>query len=113
MNYIDYAVIENFKGLERPVKIQLGNPSVLIGPNNAGKTTVLQALSLWSRAVCAWLEKEGSGHMKAKRDSVGINRLLIMDMPVKETRYFWSATRLKIGSNFFVRNQLWIFLALL
>lgn len=98
MNYIDYVEIENFKGLERPVKIQLGNPSVLIGPNNAGKTTVLQALSLWSRAVCAWLEKKGSGHMKAKRDSVGINRLLIMDIPVKETRYFWSATRLKIGS---------------
>lgn len=98
MNFIDYVEIENFKGLDKPVRIQLSNPSVLIGPNNAGKTTVLQALSLWSRAVRAWLEKKGSGHTKAKRDSVGINRLLIMDIPVKETRYFWNATRLRDGA---------------
>ena len=79
--------------------VDLGNPSVLIGPNNAGKTTVLQALSLWGRAVRAWLEKKGSGHMKGKRDGVGINRLLIMDIPVKETRYFWNGTRIRTGNN--------------
>lgn len=98
MNYVDYVEIENFKGLEKPIRIELGNPSVLIGPNNAGKTTVLQALSLWSRAVRAWLDKKGSGHLKAKRDGVGINRLLIMDIPVKETRYFWNGTRIRTGN---------------
>ena len=94
MQYVDYVEIENFKGLGSKVRISLGNPSVLIGPNNAGKTTVLQALSLWSRAVKAWVAKKGSGHQKAKRDAVGINRLLIMDIPVRETRYFWTATRI-------------------
>lgn len=95
MTYIDWVEIENFKGLDQRVHIPLGNPSVVIGPNNAGKTTVLQALSLWSRAVRAWIAKKGSGHQKAKRDAVGINRMLIMDIPVKETRYFWSATRIR------------------
>lgn len=99
MTYIDYIEINNFKGLGERVHVDLGNPSVLIGPNNAGKTTVLQALSLWGRAVRAWLEKKGSGHMKGKRDGVGINRLLIMDIPVRETRYFWNGTRLRIGNN--------------
>ncbi|MBQ6009908.1 MAG: AAA family ATPase [Kiritimatiellae bacterium] len=99
MTYIDYIEIANFKGLGERVHVDLGNPSVLIGPNNAGKTTVLQALSLWGRAVRAWLEKKGSGHMKGKRDGVGINRLLIMDIPVRETRYFWNGTRLRIGNN--------------
>jgi predicted ATPase len=99
MTYIDYIEINNFKGLGERVHVDLGNPSVLIGPNNAGKTTVLQALSLWGRAVRAWLEKKGSGHMKGKRDGVGINRLLIMDIPVRETRYFWNCTRLRIGNN--------------
>lgn len=94
MNFIDYVEIENFKGLDRIIRIPFGNPSVIIGPNNAGKTTVLQALSLWGRAVKAWIAKKGSGHQKAKRDAVGINRLLIMDIPVKETRYFWHATRI-------------------
>lgn len=95
MTYIDWVEIENFKGLTDKVKIPLGNPSVVIGPNNAGKTTVLQALSLWSRAVRAWTEKKGSGHQKAKRDAVGINRMLIMDIPVKESRYFWNATKIR------------------
>ena len=95
MTYIDWVEIENFKGLNDKVKIPLGNPSVVIGPNNVGKTTVLQALSLWSRAVRAWTEKKGSGHQKAKRDAVGINRMLIMDIPVKESRYFWNATKIR------------------
>lgn len=95
MTYIDWVEIENFKGLENKVRIPLGNPSVVIGPNNAGKTTILQALSLWNRAVRAWIAKKGSGHQKAKRDAVGINRMLIMDIPVKETRYFWNATRIR------------------
>ena len=94
MQYIDYVEIENFKGLGSKVRVTLGNPSVLIGPNNAGKTTALQALSLWGRAVRAWIARKGSGHQKSKRDAVGINRLLIMDIPVKETRYFWNATRI-------------------
>ena len=98
MTYVDCIEIDNFKGLGEKVHVDLGNPSVLIGPNNAGKTTVLQALSLWGRAVRAWLEKKGSGHMKGKRDGVGINRLLIMDIPVKETRYFWNGTRIRTGN---------------
>ena len=95
MTYIDWVEIENFKGLNQKVRIPLGNPSVVIGPNNAGKTTVLQALSLWSRAIRAWTEKKGSGHQKAKRDAVGINRMLVMDIPVKESRYFWNATKIR------------------
>lgn len=70
MTYIDYIEIDNFKGLGEKVRVDLGNPSVLIGPNNAGKTTVLQALSLWGRAVRAWLEKKGSGHM-VRQDKLG------------------------------------------
>lgn len=95
MKYIDYIEIENFKGFNNKVHVSLNNPSVLIGPNNSGKTTVLQALSLWNRAVKAWLNKKGSGHKKAARDAVGINRLLILDIPVKETRYFWNSAKIR------------------
>ncbi|MDE0648330.1 MAG: AAA family ATPase [Cyanobacteria bacterium MAG IRC4_bin_6] len=35
----------NFKCFE-DVEIALGNPVVLVGPNNSGKATVLQALAL-------------------------------------------------------------------
>lgn len=98
MEYITFVEIENFKGFKDKVRIELRNPSVLIGPNNAGKTTVIQALSLWSRAVNAWHEKKGGKHKKMERFGVGINRLNILDIPVKESRYYWNETRVRIGT---------------
>ena len=98
MKYIDYVAIENFKGFKNPVRIHLDDPAVLAGPNNAGKTTVLQALSLWSRAIDAWISKKGAGHQKAQRDAVGINRMTILDIPVRETKFFWNGVRVREGA---------------
>ena len=39
--------IRNFKKL-RDENFELGKSVVLIGPNNSGKTTALQALALWA-----------------------------------------------------------------
>ena len=39
-------ICRNFKRFGE-IKVELGNPVVFIGPNNSGKTTALQALSLW------------------------------------------------------------------
>ena len=54
MPTISYVKIQNFKGFKNEVNIPLSNPSVLIGPNNSGKTSAIQALSLWSRAIREW-----------------------------------------------------------
>ena len=42
--------IHNFKKLEK-VEFSLSQSVVLIGPNNAGKSTILQALCLWEVGV--------------------------------------------------------------
>lgn len=99
MAAITYVEIENFKNFKNKVRIELANPSVLIGPNNAGKTTVIQALSLWSRAVREWFDKKGDLQSKSKiRYGVGINRLNILDIPVRESRFYWNDTRVREGS---------------
>ena len=99
MSTITYIEIENFKGFKEKVHIDLNNPSVLIGPNNSGKTTVIQALSLWSRAIREWFEKKGSSQSESKiRYGVGINRLNILDIPVKESRYYWNDTKIREGA---------------
>ena len=50
--------IRNFKRFDS-AEIELGNPVVLIGPNNSGKTTALQALALWDIGLRRWNEKRG------------------------------------------------------
>ena len=55
MRLLHYLEIRNFKRFGDTQHIELDHPAVLIGPNNCGKTTAIQALALWSQAVRAWL----------------------------------------------------------
>jgi AAA15 family ATPase/GTPase len=100
MRRIRYIEIENFKTFGKKIRIDLDHPAVLIGPNNAGKTSVVQALALWNRGIQAWYEKKGQPRQKDKREriSAGINRLNILEVPVSETRFFWNNTRVRKGN---------------
>lgn len=51
MRLLHYLEIENFKRFGDKQRIELDHPAVLIGPNNCGKTSAIQALALWSQAV--------------------------------------------------------------
>lgn len=42
--------LENFKGIREPVRIEFAPLTLLFGPNNAGKSTVVQAL-MYAREV--------------------------------------------------------------
>jgi len=92
---IHYVEIEKFKSFDEKIRIELGHPAVLIGPNNAGKTSVIQALALWSRGIRAWYDKKGQPQQKTKRERIaaGINRLNLFELPVTDTRQLWKDTR--------------------
>jgi len=95
MLQIRYVEIEKFKSFDDKIRIELGHPAVLIGPNNAGKTSVIQALALWSRGIKAWYDKKGQPKQKEGREriSAGINRLNLFELPVSDTRQLWKDTR--------------------
>ncbi|MCX6581989.1 MAG: AAA family ATPase [Candidatus Aminicenantes bacterium] len=100
MKRIRYLEIENFKTFGKKIHIDLGSPAVLIGPNNSGKTSAIQALALWNRGIRAWYEKKGQPQKeKRERIAAGINRLNILEVPVSETRSFWNNTRVRRGNN--------------
>lgn len=81
--------IRNFK-LFGVVEIELGSPVVLIGPNNSGKTAVLQALALWDTGVKRWVEKRGIGEsVPKKRPGVTINRRDLIALPVPNAKLLW------------------------
>lgn len=101
MRNVRYVEIENFKTFGEKIRVDLGHPAVLIGPNNAGKTSVIQALAMWSRGVQAWYERKGKPKLKETRErlAAGINRLNILEVPVSETRFLWNRMRVRKGNS--------------
>jgi len=81
--------VKNLKRLD-DVDIDLSNRSVVfIGPNNAGKTTALQALTLWELGLRLWLGKQGRGSGTGKRPGVAVNRRDLVSIPVPSANLLW------------------------
>lgn len=76
---------QNFKRFEN-VEIDLDDTVVLIGPNNSGKTSVLQVLSLWDIGVKHWIEKRGWKSGAKERTGVVVNRRDLFAIPVPSSR---------------------------
>ncbi|MBI2060112.1 MAG: AAA family ATPase [Nitrospirae bacterium] len=80
--------ISNFKLFDR-VEIDLAERVVFVGPNNAGKTSALQALALWSIGLRRWVEKRGRGNVPKERAGVTINRRDLIALPVPSANLLW------------------------
>jgi ABC-type branched-subunit amino acid transport system ATPase component len=95
--HINYIEIENFKRFSTKQRIVLDHPAVLIGPNNCGKTSAIQALALWSLAVKTWYDVRKASNAK-DRTSAPINRLAITAVPVPRTRLLWHQAKVRTGN---------------
>ena len=80
--------IRNFKRFEDS-DIELGKAVVLIGPNNSGKTTALQALALWDIGMRRWNEKRKGKPSPEKRPGVTVNRRDLVSIPVPVANLLW------------------------
>jgi ABC-type transport system involved in cytochrome c biogenesis ATPase subunit len=80
--------IRNFKRFD-DVDIELGKAVVLIGPNNSGKTTALQALALWEIGLRRWNEKRKGKASPEKRPGVTVNRRDLFSTPVPSANLLW------------------------
>lgn len=85
---ITKLVVKNFKLFDE-VELELGERVVLIGPNNAGKTSALQAFALWDIGVKRWVEKRGAGNVPKERPGVTINRRDLITVPVPSANLLW------------------------
>ena len=68
---------------------------VFVGPNNAGKTTALQALALWHLGVRTWSAKRGSKSTAKERVGVVINRRDLVQLPVPNIGMLWRDQHLR------------------
>ncbi len=87
---ITKLIVKNFKRFPH-AEIELTPPVVFIGPNNSGKTTALQALSLWETGYRKWVEKRGFDKEKQPKDRAGItiNRKDLSAIPVSTIKNIW------------------------
>ncbi|MBI4024554.1 MAG: AAA family ATPase [Verrucomicrobia bacterium] len=79
--------ISNFKRLETAI-LELENAVVFIGPNNSGKTSALQAMTLWDVGWRRWSEKRDDS-VASERKGVTINRRDLYPIPVPSARLLW------------------------
>lgn len=87
--------INNFKKFKDTGEIPLNRNVVFIGPNNSGKTTALQALTLWQYSINKWLEKRGEKSKARIKSGVAINRKDLLTIPVSSARFLWNDLILK------------------
>lgn len=88
--------IRNFKTFEN-VELELGERVVLVGPNNSGKSSVLQAIALWSVGVKRWVEKHGAEDAPQKRPGATINRRDLIALPIPAADLLWRNLRVREG----------------
>jgi predicted ATPase len=81
--------IENFKkfGTE---EFDLDDSIVLAGPNNSGKSTLLQALATWAMALDRWRQGKGRTGRAKQRPGTPLTRRDFTALPLREFDLLWS-----------------------
>ena len=80
--------VRNFKQFGE-MEIALDNPVVFIGPNNSGKTTAMQALTLWQTGLQRWNERRARQRGRERRYGITIGRRDLVSIPVPDAKALW------------------------
>lgn len=88
-------IVRNFKRFDA-VEIDLSDTVVFIGPNNAGKTTALQALALWDAGCRQWLAKRSGGKSEAAK-AVTLGRKDLVTPPLPAANALWRDRKVREG----------------
>ena len=69
--------------------------TVLVGPNNSGKSTLLQAAMVWNLAMQKWWERKGpsSGSQAKDRSGVPITRQEFTALPLPSMDQLWTEAK--------------------
>lgn len=92
------VTVKNFKRFQEQ-QFDLAESIVLAGPNNAGKSTLLQAIAAWKLGLDWWITKrKGDGKTTAvKRSGVSITRADFTPVPLREMNLLWEDRRVSGG----------------
>lgn len=89
---IEKVTLRNFKMFSEET-FDLSDSSVLLaGPNNTGKSTLLQAIAVWNLALRKWVAERGpgTGSKARKRTGVALTRKEFTAIPLREMNLLWT-----------------------
>ena len=81
------VIIRHFKRFEEQV-FDLTDSVVLAGPNNSGKSTLLQAISTWKFGLDRWIAQR-TGSKARVRSGVAVTRADFTAVPLREMNLLW------------------------
>src|SRR5712692_4229726 len=81
--------VENFKRFSRE-DFELDDSIVLAGPNNSGKSTLLQALATWAMALDRWRQAKGRTGKARQRAGIPLTRKDFTAFPLREFDLLWN-----------------------
>ena len=88
---IQSVTIKNFKRFSEQTFL-LADSMVLAGPNNAGKSTLLQAIATWKLGIDRW-DARRTGGVARQRSGVAITRNDFTTVPLREMNLLWKDRR--------------------
>ena len=80
---ITKVILRNFKRFVKE-SFEFDSRVILAGPNNSGKTTVIQAIAAWRCALSAWLDSTRSER------AIGLTRREFAPVPLREFNQLWT-----------------------
>jgi len=92
---ISKVIIRNFKKFDE-VKFTIPEHIVLAGPNNTGKTTLLQAIASWSLALNRWKQLNDYNSRRGGYTRAPMSRQSFSSVPLRNYDLLWTD---KSGNN--------------
>lgn len=88
---VKQVILRHFKRFKED-SFDIFDTIILAGPNNSGKSTLLQAIAVWNLALRKWLIERGpeSGSKAKDRTGVAITRKDFTAIPLREMNLLWT-----------------------
>ena len=105
---INRVVIDNFKKFDR-ADFKTKGHLVIAGPNNSGKTTLLQAIAAWSEIASMWrsynpdISREEDGNYP----SINLNLLRFYSVPLADFDHLWKDKNVRRPASVWLHTGEW------
>ena len=105
---INKVVVNNFKKFEH-LEFELTDHLVIAGPNNSGKTTLLQSIAAWSELAFQW--SNNNPDLVRERDgnypSTSLNLLKFSSVPLADFDHLWTSKNVEHPASLWLHTDQW------